>query len=283
MRFLAYLRSLTAKFLHRSRTSAELDEELRSHIQLRADDLESSGLPRTEAERSARIEFGGRERFKGESYEALGGNFIETFLFDIRFSLRMLRKSHGFTIAAVLTLALAIGANAVVFSMLNGLLLRPLNLPHAQSLYAIQRGNEKYILQSYPDYLDLRDRNRSFDGLAAYNIAEAALDTAGNPSTVWGYAVSGNYFDVLGIQPHLGRLIHASDEHGPNSAPYIVLSYDYWHSHFLDDRGVVGRIVRLNKHPFTVIGITPRGFNGTLLFGFPHFFMPIVNYEQVQD
>ena len=92
---------------------------------------------------------------------------------------------------------MAIGANVVVFSMLNGLLLRPLNVPRAQSLYAIQRGNETYIVQSYPDYLDLRDRNRSFDGLAAYNIAEAGLDTGKNPSSVWLYEVSGNYFDAL--------------------------------------------------------------------------------------
>ena len=140
-------------------------------------------LSRAEAERRARIEFGGYERYREESHEALGGNFIETLVQDARFSLRLLRKSPGFTIAAVLTLALAIGANAVVFGMLNGLLLRPLNVPRAQSLYAIQRGNDTYIVQSYPDYLDLRDRNRSFDGLAAYTISQAGLDTGNNPSS----------------------------------------------------------------------------------------------------
>ncbi len=128
----------------------------------------------------------------------------------------------------------------------------------------------------------MRDRNRSFDGLAAYSIAEAALDTGQNPATSWGDAVSGNYFDVLGIQPYLGRFFHSSDEHGPNSAPYMVLSHAYWHSHFLDDRGVVGRIVRLNKHPFTIVGVAPPEFHGTLLFGFPDFFVPMVNEEQVQ-
>ena len=271
-----------AALFQRSQMNAEMEEELRSHIQHRADDLERSGLDRAEAERRARIEFGGHERFKEECHEALGGNFIETLVQDVRFSLRVLRKSPGFTVVAVLTLALAIGANAVVFGVLNALILRPLNVPQAESLYGIERGNDKAVNQSYPDYLDLRDRNRSFDGLAAYNIAQAGLDTGDNPSRAWVYEVSGNYFDVLGIQPYLGRFFHASDEHGPNSAPYIVLTYAYWHTHFQDDRGVVGRVVQLNKHPFTILGVAPPEFHGTLLFFFPDFFVPMVNQEQVE-
>jgi len=281
MKLLDSLRFRIAPLFNPSQVNTEMEEELRSHIQLRADDLERSGLPRPEAERRARIEFGGREKYREECHQALGNHFMETLLQDVRFSLRMLRKSPGFTIAAVLTLALTIGANAVVFGMLNGLLLRPLNVPRAQSLYAIQRGSETYILQSYPDYLDLRDRNRTFDGLAAYNIAQAGLDTGKNPSSAWLYEVSGNYFDALGIQPYLGRFIHSSDEHGPNSAPYIVLSWAYWHSHFQDDPGVVGRTVQLSKHPFTILGVAPPQFHGTLLFYSPDFFVPMVNAEQV--
>jgi predicted permease len=193
----------------------------------------------------------------------------------------MLRKNRGFTAVAVLTLAVAIGANAVVFSVMNGLILRPLNVPQPQSLYTLERGPDKDSSESYPDYLDLRDRNRSFDGLVAYNIIQAGLDTGKNPSRVWIFEVSGNYFDALGIQPYLGRVFHASDEQGPNSAPYIVLTYAYWHSHFLDDRGVVGRTVQLNKHPFIVIGVTPPGFRGTVLIFSADFFVPIVNQEQV--
>jgi predicted permease len=281
MKLLDSLRLGIATLFQPSHVNTDMEEELSSHIQLRADDLERSGLPRPEAERRARIEFGGREKYKEECHQALANHFIETLIQDVRFSLRMLRRSPGFTIAAVLTLALAIGANAVVFGMLNGLLLRPLNLPRAQSLYAIQRGNDTYILQSYPDYLDLRDRNRSFDGLAAYNIAQAGLDTGKNPSSAWLYEVSGNYFDALGIRPYLGRFFHGSDEHGPNSAPYIVLTWAYWHSHFQDDRGVVGRTVQLSKHPFTILGVAPPQFYGTLLFYSRDFFVPMVNAEQV--
>ncbi|MBV9300974.1 MAG: ABC transporter permease [Acidobacteriaceae bacterium] len=270
------------KLFRPARIDYDLEEELHSHIQHRADDLERSGLNRIDAERRARIEFGGHVRFKEESREALGGNFIETLAQDLRFSIRVLRKSPGFTIAAVITLALAIGANAVVFGVLNALILRPLNVPQAQSLYGIERGSDKSVNQSYPDYLDLRDRNRSFEDLAAYNVSAVGIDTGNNPSSSWIMEVTANYFDALSIQPYLGRFFHASDEHGPNSAPYIVLTHAYWHSHFRDDRGVVGRVVQINKHPFTIIGVAPPEFRGTLLFVFPDFWVPIVNQEQVE-
>ena len=278
----AWIRSTAAKLFHPSEVGKELEEELRSHIQLRADDLERLGLNRAEAQRRARIEFGGYERYREESHEALGGNFVETLLQDVRFALRSLRKSPGFVLVAVLTLAMAIGANAVVFSLLNGLILRPLNVPRADSLYMVERGvDEEAPMQSYPDYIDLRDRSRSFSGLVAYDIDTAGVDTGGNPSSAWLYEASGNYFDELGIQPYLGRFFHASDERGPNSAPYIVLGYDYWRSHFQADRGVVGRTVLLNKHPYTILGVAPPMFRGTELFFTPDFWVPLVDQEQV--
>ena len=204
------------------------------------------------------------------------GNLLQ----DVLFSLRALRKSPSFTVAAVFTLALAIGANAVVFSVMNAFILRPLNVPDPQSLYAIFRpGPDGHA--SYPDYADLRDRNRSFDGLAAYNIDLAGLYTGENPSPCWIYEASGNYFDALGLRPYLGRFFHASDEHGLNSAPYIVLTYAYWHTHFQDDRGVVGRVVQVNKHPYTILGVAPPEFHGTLLFFHPDFFVPLVNAPQI--
>lgn len=282
MRLPAYLRSLAARFFHRSELENEMDEELRSHIQHRADDLERSGLERAEAERCARIEFGGQVQFKEESRKALGGNFIDTLIRDVRYSLRTLRKSRAFTLVAVITLALALGANAVVFSVLNALILRPLDVPEPESLYAVEHGSAKATTLSYPDYRDLRDRNRSFDDLAAYNNFYAGLDAGGYVSRAWVDEVTGNYFDVFRLQPYLGRFFHASDEQGPNSAPYIVLTYDYWHSRWHDDRGVIGRTVRLNKHPFTIIGVTPLGFHGPVLFFSTDFFVPIVSQEQVE-
>ncbi len=207
---------------------------------------------------------------------------MQTLWQDLQYAVRMLKKNRGFTAVAVLTLALGIGANAVVFSVLNALILHPLHVPHAESLYGIQHGDEASSYQSYPDYLDLRDRNCSFDDLAAYDAAQVGLDTGENTVRAWIVVASGNYFDVLGIQPYLGRLIHPSDEHGPNSAPYIVLSYEYWHTHFQDDRGVLGRVVQLNKHPFTIVGVAQPEFHGTLVFFNPAFFVPIVNQEQVE-
>lgn len=168
---------------------------------------------------------------------------MTTLLQDIRHSWRTIRRSPAFGVTAVLTLAMAIGANAVVFSVMNGLILRPLNVPHADSLYSLQRTTEKVTNYSYPDYLELRDRNHSFEDLVAYSMPQVALNTGDNPVPTWGLEATGNYFDALGIHPYLGRFFHASDEDGPNSAPYIVLSYAYWHSHFHDDRGVLGRTV----------------------------------------
>ena len=207
---------------------------------------------------------------------------------DLKFALRQLRKSPGFTVTAIITLALGIGANAVVFSVLNALVLRPVNVPNAQSLYSIQRDvsggpGGHSPSQSYLDYIDLRDRNRSFENLIAFEIiGSVGIDTGGNPSTAWPYLASGNYFDALGIQPYLGRFYHASDEKGINSAPYVVLSYAYWRSHLRADRGVIGRAVDINKHPFTIIGVAPPGFRGTELFFAPAMWIPLVEQPTVE-
>jgi predicted permease len=203
---------------------------------------------------------------------------------DLKLAVRQLAKSPGFALTAIFTLALGIGANAVVFSVLNALILRPLNVPDAQNVYTIQRAFSRMQTpsQSYPDYLDLRDRNRTFDSMvASMIIGPVGVNSNGTPTTAWPYLTSGNYFDALGIQPYLGRFFHASDEKGMNSAPYIVLSYTYWHGHFVGDKGVIGRTIEINKHPLTIIGVAPPAFRGTELFFAPAMWIPIVEQSTV--
>jgi predicted permease len=259
-----------------------LREEIAEHIALQTEENLRAGLSPVEARRQAMLKFGGVEAMKQDYRAERGLPFIENLMRDVRFALRLLRKSPGFTAVAVLTLALGIGANATVFSVMNALILRPLNVPEAERLYQLFRGKDKAGNQSFPDYLDLRDRNRSFDDLVGYGATVAGLDTGENPSSAWVLLVSGNYFDGLRLQPYLGRLFHPSDEHGANSAPYIVLTHTYWHTHFHDDPGVVGRVVQVNKHPFNIVGVAPAEFHGTLVFFSPDFFVPIVNQEQLE-
>ena len=258
-----------------------LREEMEEHIALQTAQNLRTGLSPVEARRQAILKFGAVEAIKQDYRDERALLLVENTVQDVRYSLRVLRKSPGFTITAVATLTLAIGANAVVFGMLNALILRPMNLPHPQTLYGIEVAGQDDPVQSYPDYLDLRDRNRSFESLAAYRISEAAFDAGDNASRVFLYQTSGNYFDALGIQPYLGRFFHSSDERGPNSAPYSVISYAFWHTRFQDDRGIVGRTVQINKHPFTIIGVAPPEFHGTLIFANPDLFLPMVNEEQI--
>lgn len=261
----------------------DLSEEIHQHIQEHTEHLINQGLSSEDAARAARLAFGNRTQIEERSREAWQWPAVETIWADTRFAMRHILRSPGFAIAAMLTLTLAIGANAVVFGVLNAVLLRPLDVPNAKSLYTVETAETQIGHQSYPDYLDFRARNRSFEDLAAFSMTQAVLDTGKEASRVWGYETSGNYFDVLGIQPYLGRFFHASDERGPNSAPFIVLTYSYWHSHFQDDRSLVGRSVLVNKHPFTVIGVAPPSFEGSLLFFSPDCFVPIVNRSLIDD
>ena len=280
MTLLDYLPSRLSMLFQRCRINAELEEELQSHVLHRADDLERSGLNRSQAERQARLEFGAREKVREECHNALGYGFFEILLSDFRFALRVLSKAPALTIAAVVTLTLAIGANATVFEILDALILRPINVPQAKDLYGIQYGDSSEF-QSYPNYIDLRDHNHSFEDLAAYNFIFVGVNTGRSVSVATGYQTSGNYFDVLKINPYLGRFFHSSDERGPNSAPFLVMSYAYWHSRFQGDPGLIGRVVQIDQHPFTVIGVAPKGFHGTLSFISPDVFVPIVTQEHL--
>jgi predicted permease len=270
-----------ANLFSRSQLDREIKAEIDAHIDLRIEDNLAAGMSPEEARRNALLRFGNPTATRERVASADLALSLESIWSDLCYATRQLRRSPGFTLTAVVTLALAIGANAVVFSVLDAFLLRPLNVPHAQSLYGIWRTATNDMAESYPDYLDLRDRNHSFESLVAYDITLAGLDTGKEPSRAWVEGTSGNYFDALGLQPYLGRLFHSADEHGPNSAPYIVLTHAFWHSHFQDDRSVIGRVVRLNKHAFTIVGVAPPEFHGTLSFFHPDLFIPIVNHPML--
>jgi predicted permease len=207
---------------------------------------------------------------------------MRDLLLDIRYALRVLWKSPVFTLVALVTLMLGIGANVLVFGVVNGVLLHPLEVSDPQNLYQVRLKpwtSFKLLTTSYPAFEDIRQRNTTFSDIAGfYGFCSARLRWGNVVRGVSGYAVTGNYFDLLGVQPQVGRLIHAEDEHGPNSAPYIVLSDSLWRRVFSADPSVVGTTVRLYNDPFTVIGVAPAGFHGTEHFDWPDYYIPIVNY-----
>ena len=262
---------------HRAKVEQEIDRELRSHLEMRVADNISAGMSPDQARRDALVRFGNRAVIKEGATAADAELIFAAFWRELLYAVRQLRRSPAFTLTALVTLILGIGANVVVFAVLNALVLRPLDVPRPTDLYNVVHERTADDTQSYPDYLDFRSANTTFNDLAAYRIQPAGL-TAGHAAyKCWFYRVSGNYFDMLGVQPAEGRLFHASDEHGPNSAPYIVLSNDFWRTRFGSDRAVIGTTVRVNQHPFTVIGVAPSGFHGTEVFIWPDFWMPFVD------
>jgi len=207
---------------------------------------------------------------------------MKDLLMDVRYALRVLWKSPAFTVVALVTLMLGIGANIAVFGVVNAVLLKPLDVSDPQNLYQLRIGswtNWKLLTTSYPAFQDYRQRNTTFSEIAGfYGFCSATLHYNNAVKSVAGYAVTGNYFDLLGAHPQLGRLIRSEDDHGPNSAPYMVLSDQLWRTAFNADARVVGTTVRLNNDPFTIIGVAPARFHGTEQFVWPDYYIPIVNY-----
>src|SRR5438270_5200549 len=207
---------------------------------------------------------------------------MKDLLLDIRYALRVLLKSPAFTLAATLTLMLGIGANVLVFGVVNAVLLRPLDVSEPQNLYQLRLKpwtRWKLLTTSYPAFEDYQQRNITFSGLAGYDgFSGGRLRWGDTVKSVSGYSATGNYFDLLGVQPAVGRFFHEADVHGPNSAPYMVLSDRLWRSAFNADPGVVGSKVRLGKDPFTVVGVAPPRFHGTERFEWPDYWIPVVNH-----
>jgi predicted permease len=210
---------------------------------------------------------------------------LATLLQDIRYGIRMLAKNPGFTIVAVLSLALGIGGNATVYSWLEAVLLHPLSLvQHSGNLLAVESvmPDGSYHTSSYPDYRDYRDHNHVFSGMVGFELigVNLKLEKEQQPQRDWGLLVTENYFDLLGVKAARGRTFHADDAHGPNSDPYIVLSDGLWRRRFGADPKVVGKSVEINQHPFTVIGVAPRGFNGTIVGIAAEYFVPMMMQPQ---
>jgi len=206
-------------------------------------------------------------------------------LLGVRYSLRLLRKSPAFSVVALVTLTMAIGTNVVVFGVLNAVLLHPLGVRDPESLFQIRHKpwmSGRLLTTSYPAFEDFRQRNTAFSGMAGvYGYSDAALSWSNTVVDVHGDEVTGNYFDLLGVQPEWGRFFHSADERGPGSAPFVVLSDALWRSVFHANRTVVGTTVELNQHPFTVLGVAPAQFHGMERFVWPDYWIPMVNQAQV--
>jgi predicted permease len=202
-------------------------------------------------------------------------------LHDLRLALRQMRRSPGFAATAVLTLALGIAANVIVFWILQSLVLQPIDVPHAERVMTLGRTDQTYPIFSYPEVRDVRDSNTVFSAVAAQTIADFGLEADGATHPIWGAQVSGQYFEVVGIQPFLGRLLQRSDDAHPAASPVAVLSWPTWKSRFGGDPGIVGKTIRLNKLPYTVIGVAQEGFYGTEKFAEPEIFVPLANEKSL--
>jgi predicted permease len=203
---------------------------------------------------------------------------------DLRYGVRMLLKRKSFTVIAVLSLALGTGANTAIFSLINTVLLRPLPIQNPQQLVALNNTAENHAFPSfsYPNYKDLRDRNEVFSGLVGYRFTPLSLSHDGVNERVWGYEVTGNYFDVLGVGAALGRAISSDDDRMPGAHPVAVMSYKCWQQRFGRDQGIIGKDVIVNGRSYMVIGVAPQGFYGTEVVSAPELFFPIAMQEQLE-
>lgn len=208
-------------------------------------------------------------------------NSLETISQDLRYALRMLRRNPGFTVVGVLSLALGIGANTLVFCVVNGLLLRPLPVERPDQLAFLE--TKSGVTHSFPTYRDLRERNRTFSGLAGYRLAPMEMESASGATRIWGLLATGNYFDVLGLDPLMGRFFHQADDLHPGASPYAVLSYNAWRGRFGGDPAIVGKTVRINRLPYTVLGVAPADFHGTELWYWPDVWVPMMMEPQIEN
>ena len=275
-----------SNLFRRSRVDGDIEAEIRSHVEMRIEENLARGMTADAARRDALVRFGNHVVIKERSIGADAALGLDSVGRDVQYALRQLRRSPGFAATAVVTLALGIGANIVVFSVLNAVLLHPLDVRDPGSLYQLRHkawATGRLLTSSYPALEDYRRRNTTFSGLVGIDAySHAVLIWRNAPYNLSGDEVTGNYFDLLGVKPEAGRFFHEVDERGPNSAPYVVLSDAIWRGAFAADPSIVGATVELNRHPFTVVGVAAPQFHGTERFAWADYWLPIVNEEQVE-
>jgi predicted permease len=262
---------------HGDAVHREMAEEWQFHIDQRTEESMRHGMSREEARRSAERHFGNSGYIQDLSWDERGGGIVETIWQDLRFGFRQLRKNPGFTVVALLSLALGIGANAVIFSLISTVLLRPLPIAHPEQVFAVHQiklRNSDPQSMSYRNYKDVRDRNQSLSGMAVYRFAPTSVSHNGSNERIWGYLVSGNYFDVLGVRPLLGRTFTAEEDRTVDANPVMVLSYGCWQRRFGGDPKIAGKSVLVNNHSFTVLGVARPEFSGTESIFAPEFWIP---------
>ena len=261
MRFIARIGSAVQNLFRKTRKDQDLDAELRAYAEMLAQEKIRRGMEPEEARRAARIELGGVEQVKEQVREVRAGAWLDSLFQDLHYGVRMLRKNPAFTAIALLTLALGIGANTAIFSVVNAVLLRPLPYTHADQLLIIRETSQRVGVHSpsYPDFLDWRKQSRTISQMAALNNRAFNLSGVAQPESIDGYAVSPNTLSMLGVRPILGRDFLPSEE-APGTAPVVLLSYALWQSHLGADPEAVGKNVTLDGRSFTIIGVLPPNF-----------------------
>ncbi len=267
-----------AALLRRERLEADLDAEVRAHLEMAAEMNKRSGMREEEAWREALRSFGGVEQTKELYREQRGLPMIETTLQDLRFGLRMLRRNPGFSILAILCLTLGIGANAAVFSWVEGILFRPYPaVSHQEQLLALAgtaRGEPGATGLSWPDFVDLQRNCTLFDSFFVSKITGTTLSIGDRAERTTGSIVSANYFDAIGVRPVMGRGFEAGEDSGRSGHPVVVISYQLWQGRFKGDPQIIGKTQRLNGVVHTIVGVTPEGFYGTFVGWRMQFWVP---------
>ncbi|HEY6214060.1 MAG TPA: ABC transporter permease, partial [Vicinamibacterales bacterium] len=268
-----------------SNDAASFDEEARFHLDHRIDEYVRGGMTRDQAERAALKRFGSVAAAQDRTADADGFRWIEDFRRDLAYGLRMLRRSPGFSLLAVLCLTLGIGANAAVFSWIEGILLRPFPLVVDQDrLFAVVSTNRGSFRDdmSWPDWLDLQRSSTLVDAFIAEKITGTTLSVGDRAERAPGSVVSANYFDAIGVRPILGRGFVPDEDVGRNAHPVAVISYQMWQERFHGDAGVVGRTQSLGGLPHTIVGVAPKGFYGTFVGYAFQFWVPASMQAQFQ-